>query len=378
MKGAAAPIELVAVQSGGELRRFIALPDRLSRDDAAYVAPLHQEQRELLSQRRNPYFRHAEAQYWLARRDGRDVGRISAQLDRHQAEPVGHFGMLAAEDDPAVFAALLGAAEAWHRARGVGRLSGPYNLSINEALGVLVRGFDTPPMLLMGHDPPYVGPRLEEQGYAPEKDLLAYLYDTATDLPAPIRRMLDQRLPGRLAVRPLDLSRYRQEVKAISEVFNDAWADNWGFVPLSEAETDQLARQMRHLLNERLVWFAEFDGRPIGFIVALPNLNEAIRDLGGRLLPFGWARLLWRLKVTGVRSARVPLMGLRRSFSRGLLGSLVPFLLIDAVRREGLRLGVRSVELSWILEDNEPMVRINEVMGGIAYKTYRIYARTLA
>lgn len=378
VKGTAAPIELVPVQSGSELRRFIALPDRLSRDDAAYVAPLHQEQRELLSQRRNPYFRHAEAQYWLARRDGRDVGRISAQLDRQLAEPVGHFGMLAAEDDPAVFAALLGAAEAWHRARGIGRLSGPYNLSINEALGVLVRGFDTPPMLLMGHDPPYVGARLEEQGYAPEKDLLAYLYDTATDLPAPIRHMLDRRLPGRLSVRPLDLSRYREEVKAISEVFNDAWADNWGFVPLNEAETEQLARQMRHLLNERLVWFAEFDGQPIGFIVGLPNLNEAIRDLGGRLLPFGWARLLWRLKVAGVRSARVPLMGLRRSFSRGLLGSQVPFLLIDAVRREGLRLGVRSVELSWILEDNEPMVRINEVMGGIAYKTYRIYARMLA
>ena len=378
VKGADAPIELVPVQSAGELRRFIALPDRLYRDVPAYVAPLHQEQRELLSRRHNPYFRHAEAQYWLARRNGRDVGRISAQLDRQLAEPVGHFGMLAAEDDAAVFAALLGAAEAWHRARGIGRLSGPYSLSINGTVGVLVRGFDTPPMLMMGHDPPYVGTRLEEQGYAPEKDLLAYLYDTATDLPPAIRRMLDRRLPGRLAVRPLDLSRYRQEVKTISEVFNDAWADNWGFVPLNEAETDQLARQMRQLLNERSVWFAEFAGQPIGFIVGLFNLNEAIRDLGGRLLPFGWARLLWRLKVAGVRSARVPLMGLRRSFSRGLLGSLVPFLLIDAVRREGLKLGVRSVELSWILEDNEPMVRINEVMGGVAYKTYRVYARTLA
>ena len=135
---------------------------------------------------------------------------------------------------------------------------------------------------------------------------------------------------------------------------------------------------MRQLLNERLVWFAEFAGQPIGFIVGLPNLNEAIRDLGGRLLPFGWLRLLWRLKVAGVRTGRVPLMGLRRSFSRGLMGSLVPFLLIGAVRREGLRLGVRSVELSWILEDNAPMRRIIEAMGGVAYKTYRVYGKTLA
>jgi hypothetical protein len=372
------PIEIVPVRSAGELSRFIALPDRLCRDDPAYIAPLHHEQRELLSRRRNPYFVHAEAQYWLARRDGRDVGRISAQLDRRLADPVGHFGMLAAEDDAAVFAALLGTAEAWHRARGISRLSGPYNLSMNDALGVLVRGFDTPPMLLMGHDPPYVGARLEEQGYAREKDLLAYRYDTASELPAAVRHLLGRPLPTGLVVRPLDLKRYRQEVQNVSDLFNDAWAGNWGFVPLSAVETDQLARQLRMLLHQRLIWFAEFNGQPIGFIVALPNLNEAIRDLGGRLLPLGWVRLLWRLKVAGVHSARVPLMGLRRSFSRGLLGALVPFLLIDAVRREGLRLGVRSVELSWILEDNEPMRRINEAVGGVAYKTYRLYTRNLA
>ena len=371
------PVELIPVRSKAELERFIALPDRLNRNDPAYVAPLHQEQRQLLSRRHNPYFLNAEAEYWLARRDGRDVGRISAQRDRRQAEPVGHFGMLAAEDDPVVFATLLDVAEAWHRSRGMRRLSGPYNLSINETLGVLVRGFDTPPMLLMGHDPPYVGPRLEEQGCRPEKDLLAYVYDTGTDLPEVVRRMLGRGVPEGLALRPLDLNRYRQEVKTVSELFNDAWAGNWGFLPLSEAETDHLARELRQLLNERLVWFAELAGQPIGFIVALPNLNEAIRDLGGRLLPFGWARLLWRLKAGAVHSARVPLMGLRRSFSRGLLGSLVPFLLIDAVRREGRRLGFNRVELSWILDDNAPMRRIIEAVGGTAYKTYRIYTKTL-
>ncbi len=370
-------IEIVPVVGSAALQRFVALPDRLSRSDPNYVAPLHDEQRKLLRPDHNPYFEHAEARYWLARRNGRYVGRISAQLERQNGEPLGHFGMIAAEDDEAVFEALLGSVESWHRAHGITHVSGPFNLSTNESLGVLVQGFDTPPMLLMGHDQPYVGPRLEEQGYRKDKDLLAYLYDTGTELPLAIRRMIDRPLPTGLVIRPLDLSRYKQEVQTVSDLFNDAWAENWGYVPLREAETDQLAKDLRLLLNEKLIWFAEFEGRPIGFIVALPNLNEAIRDLGGVLLPFGWAKLLWRLKVSGVRSARIPLMGIRRSFSQGLLGSLVPFLLIDAVRREGRKLGYRAVELSWILEDNAPMCRINEAVGGVVYKTYRIYGKDI-
>ena len=257
------------------------------------------------------------------------------------------------------------------------RMSGPYNLSLNETAGVLVDGFETPPMLLMGHDPRYVGPKLEAAGYAKEKDILAYLYDAETLLPQSIQRMLDRPLPAGLKIRPLDLKRYEEEVRTVSELFNDAWAGNWGFVPLSEVETKELAKQLKILLNEKLIWFAEFEGKPVGFIVCLPNVNEAIRDIGGKLLPIGWAKLLWRLKVKGLKSARVPLMGIRRGFSQGLLGSLTPFLLIDAVRREGLKLGIRSVELSWILEDNAPMRRINDVIGGSAYKTYRLYSKTL-
>ncbi len=370
--------EIVPVATRADLRRFILLPDRLSRGDPAYVAPLHDEQRTLLSPRRNPYFQHAEAQFWLAKRNNRVVGRISAQLDGEVEDGTGHFGMLAAEDDAAIYQALFSRVEEWHRARGVSRILGPFNLSANESLGVLVQGFETPPMLLMGHDLPYVGPRLEMQGYRKEKDLLAYLYDTTVELPDGLRRLIDRPLPEGLVIRPLNLKRYAEEVKTVSELFNDAWAENWGFVPLSEAETDQLAKQMRLLLHEKLIWFAELAGRPIGFIVALPNLNEAIRDLGGRLLPFGWAKLLWRLKIASVSSARVPLMGIRRSFSRGLLGSLVPFLLIDAVRREGRKLGLRTIELSWILEDNAAMRRINEMVGGVAYKTYRVYRKDLA
>jgi hypothetical protein len=370
-------VEIIPVSSRSELKRFVELPDRISRSDPAYVPPLHGEQEQILSTSKNPYFSHAEAQYWLARRGGRDVGRISAQRDRDIEEPVGHFGMLAAEDDADVFSALLRTAETWLRERGMARVSGPYNLSLNETAGVLVEGFETQPMLLMDHNPRYVGPQLEAAGYAKEKDILAYLYNAETPLPQSIQRLLSRPLPAGLKIRPLDLSRYEAEVKTVSVLFNDAWAGNWGFVPLSEVETKQLAKQLRILLNEKLIWFAEFEGEPVGFIVCLPNVNEAIRDLRGKLAPFGWAKLLWRLKVAGLKSARVPLMGIRRNFSQGLLGSLTPFLLIDAVRREGLKLGIRSVELSWILEDNEPMRRINEVIGGTAYKTYRLYSKTL-
>ena len=373
-------VEIVPVEGRALLNRFIRLPGRLHRGDPNYVAPLHLERRDALTAK-NPFFSHAEVQFWLARRDGRDVGRISAQVDRQalalRPDAPGLFGMIAAEDDPEVFQALVETAAAWLRARGMRRMQGPFNLNINEETGLLVDGFDTPPMLLMGHDLPYVGKRLEALGFAKAKDVIAYLYDVTVDLPASARRLLDRPLPAEVAVRRLDLKRYHDEVRTITAIFNDAWADNWGFVPLSEAETEHLAKSLKPLLDPRLVSIVSLRGEPVGFLVCLPNLNEAIRDLGGRLLPFGWAKLLWRLKVRGVKTARVPLMGIRRAAQQGIIGKLLPFLLMDAVRRDAAGMGFERVELSWILEDNWPMRHINESLGGVAYKTYRVYERAL-
>ncbi len=373
-------VEIVPVEGRALLNRFIRLPGRLHRGDPNYVAPLHLERRDALTAK-NPFFSHAEVQFWLARRDGRDVGRISAQVDRQalalRPDAPGLFGMIAAEDDPEVFQALVETAAAWLRARGMRRMQGPFNLNINEETGLLVDGFDTPPMLLMGHDLPYVGKRLEALGFAKAKDVIAYLYDVTVDLPASARRLLDRPLPAEVAVRRLDLKRYHDEVRTITAIFNDAWADNWGFVPLCEAETEHLAKSLKPLLDPRLVSIVSLRGEPVGFLVCLPNLNEAIRDLGGRLLPFGWAKLLWRLKVRGVKTARVPLMGIRRAAQQGIIGKLLPFLLMDAVRRDAAGMGFERVELSWILEDNWPMRHINESLGGVAYKTYRVYERAL-
>jgi hypothetical protein len=376
-----AQVEIVPVAGAAMLKRFIRMPYRLHRDDPNYIAPLEIEREQALSPRHNPYFEHADAQFWLARRGGRDVGRISAQIDRLAppvaGDKVGHFGMIAAEDDAAVIAALFATAETWLRERGCARVRGPFNLSINEETGLLVDGFDTPPMLMMGHDRAYLGPRIEALGYARAKDLLAYLYDARTPLPPAVRKRLDGVAQSQLSVRPMDMRRYREEITTITSIFNDAWANNWGFVPLTPAETEHMAKALKPVLDPELVSIVESQGQAVGFGVTLPNVNEAIRNFGGRLLPFNWARLLWRLKVTDVKSARVPLMGVRRNAVPGLSAALVPYLVIEGMRRRCLARGFREIELSWILEDNRPMRRMIESIGGRVYKTYRVYEKAL-
>jgi len=371
-------IEILPVGSPAELDRFIKLPARLYAGDPAFVAPLVMERREALSPSKNPYFAHAETQFWLARRDGRDVGRISAQIDRLVTDPdVGHFGMIVAEDDAEVFAALFAAAEGWLRARGKRRIMGPFNLSINEETGLLIDGFDAPPVMLMGHDPRYAGPRIEALGYAKAKDLIAYMYDIDHELPAAARRKIDSRKATALTVRRLDMQRYREEFDTVTAIFNDAWSQNWGFIAFTEAEIAHMAKSLKMLIDPNCVAIVEMNGEAIGFGIALPNLNELIADFGGNLLPFNWIKLMYRLR-RGARTARVPLMGIRRSCSTSFAGGLAPFLVIDALRK-GLRAkGVKQVELSWILEDNRPMRHVIEALGANPYKTYRVYEKTLA
>lgn len=375
------PVEIVAVTDKATMRRFIRVPFAVHKSDRAWIPPLLIEREQAFSPKHNEFVRRSEVRFWLARRGGRDVGRISAQIDplaqQEGHDPVGHFGCLSAIDDPEVFAALLDTAESFLKSRGVRHVYGPFTLSINEETGLLVEGFETPPMLLMGHDLPFVSGRLEALGYRKEKDVYAYLLDMQAPLSPRARGMLDRPLPGSVRLRRLDFSDYANEIRRMVDIFNDAWSGNWGFVPLTETETDEMAQRMRILLDERLVWFAELDGEAVGFIVVLPNVNEACRDLRGRLFPFGWAKLLWRLKMRKVRTARVPLMGVRRRLAGTVLGSAIPLQLIGAVFPAPALFGFRSIELSWILEDNLPMRRILERLGARAYKTYRIYGKPL-
>ncbi|HVO45462.1 MAG TPA: hypothetical protein VMT29_03930 [Steroidobacteraceae bacterium] len=375
-------IEIIPVTDKGMLRRFIRVPFAVHEHDEAWTPPLLMEREEAFSPRTNPFLRRADVRFWLARRDGRDVGRITAQIDplaqQGSDERVGHFGCLSAQDDPEVFAALLKTAEQFLGSRGVTHVQGPFSLSINEETGLLIDGFDTPPMLLMGHDPVYAAARLEALGYRKEKDVYAYVLNMQTPLPDSVRRMLERPLPASISMRRLNFKDYANDIRTMVDIYNDAWSGNWGFVPLTEAEAEAMAKQMKMLIDDRLVWFAEADGRPVAFIVALPNVNEAVRDLGGRLLPFGWAKLLWRLKMRRVKTARVPLFGVRRSFAGTLIGSAIPLRLIGSVLPANAVFGFSSIELSWILEDNLPMRRILERLGARAYKTYRVYGKRLA
>lgn len=374
-------IEIVPVASKAELDRFIRVPMRLGANDPNYIAPLMVERQESLTAKGNPFFEHADVQFWLAVKDGRDVGRISAQIDHlnpQTAEGIGNFGMIAAEDDPAVFAALFGAAEAWLRARGCKASLGPVNLSTNEEVGLLVEGRERPAMFMMSHDAAYAPGRIEGQGYAKAKDIYAYECSVADDLPAPILRRIRKGLPEGVTLRMLDMSRFDAEVDTLTGILNDAWAGNWGFTPTTEAETKALATTLKLLIDRRLTWFADIDGEPAGFMILLPNINEAIADLKGKLLPFGWAKLIWRLKIRGVKTGRVPLMGVKRKFAAQLRGQLLPFHLIDAVARSARKLGYERYELSWVLEDNMAMRRICDAGGAKVYKTYRLYEKALA
>ncbi len=375
-------IEILPVASGPLLKRFIRLPDRLMRGDPNYIPPLHSERQAALTPKGNPFFGHAEAAFWLARRGSEDIGRISAQIDRlarsEPGAPVGNFGMLAAINDSSVFSALLSTAEAWLAARGIRCVQGPFNLSINEESGLLVDGFDTPPMLMMPHDAPYIAPHLDRLGYRKIRDLYAYLCDTTAALPPASAAMVGRGLPSGVTLRSMQFKTLKQDIASLVSIFNDAWATHWGFVPITEPEVDHMAKAMRPLLHEKLIWFADVRGEPAAFGLCLPDLNAAIRDLGGELLPLGWAKLLWRLKVSGVPTARVPLMGVRKKYGGGMMGRLLALHVVESLRREALARGIKAVEMSWILEDNLPMRHLAEAVGGRAYKTYRVYEKAIS
>ena len=360
-------------------RDFLRLPREIYADDPCWVEPLRVERKALWSRRR-PWFRHIEGQLFLARRGAEVLGSISAQVDRLQpcenGRTIGYFGQFECREDIDAAIGLFEQARHWLRARGCSWMRGPYDLSINQSCGLLIEGRETPPMILMGHTPTYYIELFESAGLHGEMDLLAYILRPDFDAPAPMRRLLE-RNRRQLTFRRLDWNRYLQEVELLRQLFNDAWSENWGFVPLTEEEFAHTGREIRRILHPDHACIAEMNGEPVGFIIALPNLNELIADLGGRLFPTGWARLLWRLKKRSVTTARVPLMGVRKRHQGGLMGAAISFGMIDAIRHALHRDGIRQVEMSWILESNQGMNSLIEAMGGRLYKRYRMYGAPL-
>ena len=364
---------------GASLKPFMDVAWRINAGDPCWVPPLRLSLATLLDRRKHPFHQHADVAYFLAERDGTAVGRIAAIVNhRHNdfhEDRTGFFGLFECEDDPATARALVDAAAAWLRGRGMERMRGPVNLSTNEEAsspGVLVDGFDTPPTIQMTHNPPFYGALLEGAGLAKTKDVLAYWLDD----PTPPERLVRgfERIVARegVTIRPLDLKRFRAEVDTIKGIYNAAWARNWGFVPMTDAEFDHMAKEFRPVVDPELCLIAEVRGEPVGFSLALPDLNQAIRKLpNGRLFPFGLFRLLWeKRRISGFR---VITLGFKPGFQHHGLGAA----LYLRTWQTGAAKGYRYGEASWILEDNWEMRRPLEKMDFLAYKTYRIYEQPL-
>tara|TARA_B100000315_G_scaffold244744_1_gene269825 strand:+ start:3273 stop:4442 length:1170 start_codon:yes stop_codon:yes gene_type:complete len=372
-------IRVIPVTNRHLRRAFIRLPYLTYSNDPMWVPPLLLERQNHLSQR-NPYFAHARTKFWLAYQNQTAVGRISAQIDKLHLERyqdlTGFFGMIEAKDNAKIFEPLFTAAETWLRNQGMRHIRGPFNLSINEECGLLINGFEYPPMVMMGHAPQYYASQVESLGYRKIKDTFAYHIDATFPSPQ-IMKLITARTAERITVRPLQRANFKRDISILQDIFNDAWSDNWGYIPFTKAEFSHLAQNLKYLVADNLVQIAEVDGVPSAMIVVFPNVNEAIHDLNGRLFPFGWIKLLWRLKATYPKTARIPLMGVRKRYQRSLLGTALAFMVIDAVREPGLKRGIQEVELSWILEDNHGMRSILDSLGGTPYKQYRIYQKEL-
>ncbi|PTQ83451.1 hypothetical protein C8R21_101145 [Nitrosospira multiformis] len=367
------------VRSYREMGIFIDIPWSIYADDPMWVPPLRLERRLHFS-RFNPFFKHGKWQAWIAYRSGQPVGRISAQIDQLHRERYGgdsgHFGLFECIDDKEVAAALFYTAEAWLSAQQTRHVTGPFNLSINQECGILVEGFDTPPVVMMPHSRKWYGRLLEEQGYQQAKDLLAYWIELDFKVP----RLMDA-LIGKFAdqvrLRTLRRDKFSEELEVLRDIFNDAWSENWGFVPFTQSEFAELGASLRLLVPDDCIQIAEVDGVPAAFMVALPNLNEIFAELNGHLFPFGWIRLVRIRSRGGVHTGRIPLMGVRRRFHSTPLGMALAFMVIDAPRELGRAMGVKAMELSWILEDNKPMRAILDSLGCREYKRYRVYQKML-
>jgi hypothetical protein len=377
-------ITIRPVETSADRKRFVDLPFRLYRNDPHWRAPLKSEVHGLIGGvKSNPWFGHARARFWLAERDGQAVGRISAQVDdlvlAHMGPGTGQWGMFETVDDQAVADALIDIAERWLREAGMTRALGPFSLSIWDEPGLLVDGFDDSPTVMMGHHLPYYAKLIEARGYRGVKDLLTYDLPIAAGFTDKFNRIVELgEKNSRIRIRKVDKSRFDTEAALILEILNDAWSDNWGFIPLTPDEVAYVGKKLKPIVFEDLVRVAELDGEPVAFMITLPDLNELTADLNGELLPFGWAKLLWRLRKPRVTRMRVPLMGVRKSHQGSRFASMMALMLIEHIRRDAVaKFGAVRGDFGWVLEDNLPMRSIADVIDAKVSKTYRIYERGL-
>ena len=385
-------ITIRPVTTKADRKAFVDLPFRLYKDNPNWVPPLKDEAMGLITPGKNPFFEHAIAQLFLAERGGKVVGRISASID-HMWTPMpadkgggadsGNWGYLDAEDK-SVADLLIVAAEDWLRSKSVKRSIGPISMSIWEEPGLLIKGHDHPPTVMMGYDDARYEAWVESWGYAKVKDLHTWELDITKPFPPLVQRIVaaSEKNP-RIRVRKVNKKKFNEEAAIILSILNDAWSDNWGYVPFTESEIAFAGKKMKPIIFNDLVMVAEYDGEPVAFMMSWPDLNEMQADLNGELFPFGFIKLLWRLNggFSGkpkTRTIRVPLMGVVKKLQSSRMASQLAFQMIEYIRREAVaNYGGTRGELGWVLEDNQGMNSIAETIDSKINKTYRIYEKAI-
>ena len=376
-------IEIRPVDDAAARKAFMRMPHRLYQDDPNYVAPLEFELSARLNAEKNPALKSSPHQLWIAYRNGEPVGRISALVNKDHLEryndKTGHFGFIEGEDDPEVFKALFETASDWLRNEGMEHIAGPFNFSVNEECGLHVDGYDMPPFIMMPHGRPYYQAQLEALGFQKETDMLAFSWVPKKEfIPAKRMRFVEKALDKpEVMIRNLKASDLLNEMRIIIDIYNDAWSDNTGFIPFGEDHARHMASELRPIIQEHNVVLCYLKGEPVAFGLVLPNINRIIADFNGKLLPFNWAKFLWRLKVKGVDQSRMPLMGVRKKLHGKPVGAAFAYKIIEMVNSANIDSGVTFSECSWILENNEGMANMLLDMGCNIYKRYRIYKKPL-
>ncbi len=375
-------VRVEQVQTRQDIEDFIRLPFKLYQGDPNWVPFLLSERRKFLDPKHNPFFDHADVALWLARRDGQVVGTISSHIDHlHNQvhdEKIGMFGLFETVNDYAVAEALFSTARDWVRERGMMALRGPLSFSQNHECGLLIDGFDGPPVVMMTYNPPYYIEFCERFGLSKAMDLYAYTGDLVqfgedpSRFPPKLLRVTEK-VKKRLGItiRSVDMKNYAQEIERAEHVYNLAWEKNWGFVPMTDAEIEKTAIDLKQILDSDLAILAEIDGQPVGVSVAIPDANQVLKHLNGRLFPLGWLKALWYARQ--ITRARLMIMGVVSEYRGRGIESLLMFETLKATVKNGYQ----TIEMSWILENNEIMNRITlnigQAYGAHVYRTYRLY-----
>ena len=380
-------VSVAPVSGKRDFNAFVDVHYRLNEGDPNFVPQLRSELVELLTPGKNPFFEHARHQFFLARCGDEVVGRISAHIDELAlAQPAekgfgpgtGQWGLLEAQDEETA-QALIATAEDWLRGQGMTRVLAPISMSVWEEPGLLVKGHDHPPTVMMGHHNPAYQGWIESAAYSPVKKLLTYELDITREFPPIVQRIVaaGENNP-RIRVRPVEVKHFAREAAIVIDILNDAWSDNWGFVPFTAKEAEYGGKKMTPLIREDLNMVAELDGKPVAFMLTWSNANEPIKEIGGKLLPFGWIKMLRWLRNPKCNTMRVPLMGVKKEFQNSRLASQLAFMMIEHIRRNAVKsYGATRGEIGWILDDNKGMIAIADAIGSHVNKEYVIYEKAL-